>query len=92
MRHQFKVVDTFSLENFGLVVVADAKSKEVNVIVDEMIEVVRPDGSSFKTKVAGIQMISPYDPERRFSFSLPKGIRKEDIPIGTEIWIDQAEA
>jgi len=82
----FKITDTFSLESFGLVVAVDAKSKDVNLTVNENIEVVLPDGSSFKTKVAAIPMLCPYDSERPFSFSFPKDVKKEDIPIGTEVW------
>lgn len=85
-RQLFKITEVFSLENLGLVVAVDVKSKDVNLKINESIEVVRPDGSSLKTKIAAIPMLSPYNPERMFSFSLPKQISKEDIPIGTEVW------
>jgi hypothetical protein len=27
-----------------------------------------------------------FDPERLFSFSLPKDLTKKDVPIGTDVW------
>jgi hypothetical protein len=82
----FKIVDTFWLERIGLVVAVDAKSADVCLRTGDTLELRRPDGSGFVTQVAAIPNMSPYYPDRPFSFSLPRGVQKWDVPIGTEVW------
>lgn len=82
----FKVQETFQLKDIGLVIAADIKIKDAKVGRGDELEFRLADGSKFITKVAGINIMSPYNPERLFSFSLPKGADKAYIPIGTEVW------
>jgi hypothetical protein len=83
----FKIQDTFQLEVIGLVVEVDIKFKDARLKIGDEIELRPPQGSPpLVTKVAAIPMFNPYDPERQFSFSLPKGINRKDVPIGTEVW------
>jgi hypothetical protein len=83
----FKIRDTFWLERIGLVVAVDAKSADVCLRVGDLLELRRPDGSRLETEVAAIPRVCPNYPERPFSFSLPGGVGKEDVPIGTEVWV-----
>ncbi len=32
-------------------------------------------------------MISLYDPRRPIQFSFPSSLTKQDLPVGTEIWL-----
>ena len=83
----FKIIDTFWLERIGLVVAVDAKCADVCLLrAGDLLELRRPDGSRLETEVAAIPHVRPYDPDRPFSFSLPGGVRKGDVPIGTEVW------
>ncbi len=82
----FKIQETFQLEVIGLVVEVDIKFKDARLKNGDEIELRLPDRPPLITKVAGIAMLNPYDPERLFSFSLPKDLNKKDVPIGTEVW------
>ena len=86
-KFQFKIQDTFQLQVVGLVVAADIKIKDAKLNMGDEITLRLADGSQLQTKVAGIPLNCPYNPESPFSFSLPKGINKEDVPIGTEVWL-----
>lgn len=82
----FTVVDTFLIENRGLVLAADVKRDRVGLRVGESIELRRPDGSAIVSKVAGIVRFVPYDRERALDILLPPDISKEDVPVGTQVW------
>jgi hypothetical protein len=50
----------------------------------------RPDGSSFLWQIAGLEMCYPPPPNHAVTVLL-KGLGKEDVPIGTEVWsVDQS--
>lgn len=82
---KLKVTDTFLIEKLGLIVAFDIKIKDINVVPKQEIEVLRSDGTTFKTKIFSIPMNCPYDLERPFSFLFPQDVEKEDVPIGSEI-------
>ena len=82
----FKIIDTFWLERIGLVVAVDAKSADVCLRAGAPLELRRPDGSRVETEVAAIPHVRPHYPDRPFTFSLPGGVQKADVPIGTEVW------
>lgn len=82
----FKIQDTFQFENIGLVVAVDIKEKDAKVKNGDEIELRFSNSLPVITQVAGIMINCPYNPERPFSFSLPKDINKADVPIGTEVW------
>jgi hypothetical protein len=88
----FKIVYTFWLERIGLVVAVDAKSADVRLRAGDPLELRRPDGSRLETAVAAVPHVSPYHPDRPFSFSLPEGVRKGDVPVGTEVWAAEGVA
>ena len=87
-RFLFNIIDTFWLETIGLVAASDTNPKDVSLSVGQRIELRLPDGSRLETEVAGIPRVRylSYDPDRHFDFLLPGGVRKEDVPIGTEVW------
>ncbi len=47
----------------------------------------RPDGTTQRWKIGGIEMPNP-PPPRGDIFILLSGLTKEDVSIGTEIWSD----
>ena len=82
----FKVQETFKLKDVGLVIVADNLARGLNLKIGDELELRRPDGTSLMTTVDSLPLLCPFDPERQLPISLPKGIGKEDVPIGTEVW------
>ena len=82
----FKIQETFEFENIGLVVDANIKFKDAKLKNGDEIQLCLPSGTPLITKVAAIAMFNPSNPERLFSFSLPKYLSKKDVPIGTEVW------
>jgi len=82
----FKIIDTFWLGRIGLVVAVDAKSADVYLRAGDPLELRRPDGSRLATEVAAIPCVRPNYPDRPFTFSLPEGVGKADVPLGTEVW------
>lgn len=82
----FKIQDKFQLENIGLVVAVDIKIKDAKIKNGDEIEIRLPNAPPVITSVTGIPMSRPNDPEKPFSFALPKNMNKADVPIGTEVW------
>ena len=74
----FKIRETFQLENIGLSVAVDIKFKDARLKIHDEIELLPLEGSPLVTAVAGIPMFNPYNPERTFSFLLPKGLNKRE--------------
>ena len=54
------------------------------------LELRRPDGSVVRTQIADIAFVNPYDPKRPIQFSFPPSLTKQDIPVGTEVWMIDA--
>lgn len=81
-----KIIDTFWLEKIGLVVAVDVTAADVHLRAGDRLELRRPDGSRLETEVAAIPHVRPHYPDRPFSFSLPQGLDKVDVPVGTEVW------
>jgi hypothetical protein len=82
----FKIIDTFWLDQIGLVVAVDANSTDVRLRAGDLLELRRPDGSRLGTEVAAIPRARPNYPDRPYSFVLPGGVGKADVPVGTEVW------
>jgi hypothetical protein len=64
----------------------DAKTADVSLRAGELLELRRPDGSRLATEVAAIPRVRPNYPDRPFTFSLPGGLERADVPVGTEVW------
>lgn len=69
-----------------MIVAVDARASDVRVRTGDPLELRRPDGSRLATQLAAIPHLRPYYPDRPFTFSLPRGIEKADVPVGTEVW------
>ena len=81
----FKVDDTFLIRGRGLVLVpgivpvGDERFRR-----DDALRLKRPDGSEVETTIAGLEMFT-----ETMKPDIPvflKGLGKEDVPIGTEVW------
>lgn len=83
------VADVFQLSGRPSIVVAPGipRSGDWRLKVGDPLTLHLPDGSRKATVVGGTEMLSP--PNREFiPLMLGPEISKEDVPVGTEIWVD----
>ena len=76
----FKVENVFMITGWGLILVPGLGDKYVKA--GSAIKLVRPDGSILRTKITGI-IFESHD------ISIGRDIEKKDVPIGTEVWLDE---
>ena len=93
LRLMSKVEDTFQLSGRPSVVVVPGVPRQGTwrVKVGSPVVLKRPDGSEIATIVGGLEMASPPNPDS-IALMLGPGLTKETVPIGTEIWVDDATA
>jgi len=85
----FRVADVFAFESGLIIVATDCRWNNLPAVlrIGDAIEFRRSDGSVYHSTIAGIPIGGGPNPERPFDFSLPRGVNKEDIEIGAEIWL-----
>ena len=93
VQHAFKVADHFAIRGRGLIVVTDKTYEQLGpnfvVKIGDPVEFRRDNQVMLRSTVEGIEHCNPWSPNRPFVFSLPPDISKEDVPFGTEIWLDE---
>jgi hypothetical protein len=83
-RRLITVEDTFQIAGRGLIPAPGILPLDQEVIkIGDPLQLRRPDGVVFLTKIAGIEMIGV---SRKDICILLKGLDKDQVPIGTEIW------
>lgn len=84
-RRLFTVEDTFLIHNRGLVLVPGIIPEvEERFRAGDPIILLRPDGSSIEVKIGGLELL---DPNPRYDVVIMlKGMSKNDVPVGTEVW------
>lgn len=89
------VEDVFELRGRGCVItpgVPVAPTPMVSIQIGDALRLVRPDGSSVTTTVAGIEMIGGGSIQPRPTpLLLHSDISKEDVPPGTRVYVDAAD-
>jgi hypothetical protein len=85
----FRVADVFAFESGLTIVATDCGWNNIPAVlrIGDAIEFRRSDGSVYHSTIAGIPIGGGPSPERPFDFSLPRGVKKEDVEIGAEIWL-----
>jgi hypothetical protein len=91
-RRLFVVEDSFLIKGRGLVPVPGIIPRRGERFrVDDPILLKRPDGSTLEWQIGGLELIHTAVP-REDVVVLLKGLGKEEVPIGTEVWsVDRAE-
>jgi hypothetical protein len=85
-RRLFIVEDTFIIKGRGLVPVPGIVPQgEERFRVGDPILLQRPDGSSLAWQIGGLELICG-GPPRDDVVVLLKGLDKEAVPVGTEVW------
>jgi len=83
----FVVSDTVLIEGRGLVLLPGIKPEgDERFRLDDVVELRRPDKSTIRVKISGIEMLNPTPPNGGFAIILKDLVRKEDAPIATEVW------
>lgn len=95
MPKRVTIIDAvFSIDGVGTVI---ALSKEDTWAIDpqeqihrrERIQIRTQNGGFLSTFIQDIQMINRGRERGSVAFSLPRSIRAEDIPAGSELWLER---
>jgi hypothetical protein len=81
---------TFVLEGRGLVILPGIpypSDKMRSVRVGEAIVLIKPDGSEIRTNIGSIESIYRNPPADHAPFLATASLTKEDVPLGTEVWL-----
>lgn len=83
----FVIEDHFQIKGRGLIIVGKIEKELTELKIGTPMIICRPDGSEVETKVAGIDMFSP--PNFEFEAILVYNLTKDDIPIGSSVFINR---
>jgi len=91
MRFLCRVKDVFEIDGRGCVLtpgISEATPPDIRIRVRDPIQLRRPDGSIVRTHIHAVEILD--GPGRRSCVPvlLPPEFAKADIPIGTEIWLE----
>ena len=92
--HAFNVMEIFQLAGRGLVVITDKTYEtlpaRLALKIGDPVEFRQTSHTLLKTWVTGIEHLDPWSPKHTFAFTLPFEVMKDDIPVGSEIWVSSA--
>lgn len=87
----FTVEYAFQITGRGCVLVPGPSAEEGSqpIQIGNRVCLRKPDGISFDTVIAGVEMIGhrPRPKVITAPILLPKEVMKDDVPIGTEVWL-----
>ena len=86
----FTVDDVFEISGRGVISTPGVPISIRGIRNGLAVELRRPDGTKLEGVVADVVMVDPYDPQRPVPIGL-RGVTKQDVPIGTEIWMGDDE-
>jgi hypothetical protein len=95
MPKKVAIIDSeFSIEGIGTVI---ALPKDDNWALDprerihrrERIQIRTPSGGCLSTFIGNIEMINRGRDRGSIAFSLPRSVLPEDIPAGSELWLER---
>jgi hypothetical protein len=95
MRHLFMIGAYFRVCGLGIVATPGVTASEAMTLdKGTSLELRRPDGSTIRTHVAGVEYpssvkyIGPAPVNPRHGVLLPPEVGPNDVPAGTEVWIE----
>jgi hypothetical protein len=88
VRLLFTVTDTFSIPGRGVVLLPELTPVgEERFRVGDPLKLRRPDGAEASVCIGGLEFLKSVKPKSKCELVIMlSGTRKEDIPIGTEVW------
>jgi hypothetical protein len=85
-RRLFTVEETFVIAERGIVPVPGIVPQDDECFrIGDAIKLKRPDGSEIEWHIGGLEMLYPLPPSKDVCILL-KGLGKDDVPKGTEVW------
>jgi translation elongation factor EF-Tu-like GTPase len=88
----FVIEDVFQITGRGIVVTGEIESDSFPHKIGSKVVLVKPSGEKLLSKVIGIDYFTPIDGRRvnrnKVGVLLDNIILKEDVPIGTEVFLD----
>jgi hypothetical protein len=83
----FTVTNTFLIQGRGIVLMPGIiPQRDERFRVGDFVELRRPDNSIVRVQIAGIEIMNPMPRDGSRMVLIKKPERKEDVPIGTEVW------
>ena len=84
-----KVEDVFDISGRGCVIAPVVPSgADFKIRAKDQIQLRTPDGRVLDTHIASIELLKPQDGSAcRMAIMLPRDLVKQDVPIGTEVWL-----
>ena len=82
-----RVDDVFELAD-RVVLAPGVDGEQSRGLVGRSVSLERPDGTLVSTTVASVELPSP-NPSQRYPIALGGSLTKQDVPIGTEVWLDE---
>jgi len=88
----FKVEDVFDISGRGCVLVPVIPNDlDLKIRPKDQIQLRTPDGLVFDSHIASIEFLHGKKPDGsrgcRFAIMLPRDLVKQDVPVGTEVWL-----
>ena len=82
-----KVEETFEIRTRGCVIVPATPASDFRLRALDPVQLRTPDGHALDTHIASVELLSGPQVKGRMALLLPEGVTKQDVPIGTEIWL-----
>ena len=95
MKFLCTVQDAFEIAGRGCVLtpgISKTTPSDIKIKTHDQILLRRPDGSVLRTHIEGVAMLDRRDRSWCAPILLPSEFGKADVPIGTEIWLDDSAA
>ena len=77
----FKVKDRFYINDLGLILTPGIGDMVYEIKTGNKVKLIRPDKSELDSKIIGISTAGG------FNILLDKRLKKDDVPIETEVWL-----
>jgi len=89
MKHKFLTIeDTFLVTGRGLIVVPGPLENEYSGPTELNVELKKPNGS-VSSAVLLLQHFFQTPPPKEYRWGcVLKGVSKEEVPVGTEVWVE----
>jgi hypothetical protein len=93
MEFLFEIEDVFEIRGYRNIIAPGIPYSYPNSIgVGAKIAIETPDGLLIETTIAGFEMISRREKMEHAPFSIPKGIKKAQLPIGSKVYLVTQDA
>jgi hypothetical protein len=89
MTFLFKVEEVFQIHRRGCVIVPDiAEGADFKIRPRDAIQLRTPDGRTLNTRIGSVEFLKT-EVGCRMAILLPTDVQKQDVPIGSAVWLTQ---